>query len=173
MWSGCLSIWSGCLSVCQDGPAPAASPSPSEWSTAAAVLRLATELVDAVQEGVAARGFPDVRPAHGFAFARIAAGDATTADVAAHLGVTKQSAAELVATLVERGYVTRGPDPRDARARLLALTARGPGLHPAPPRPRPPTRWPPGACDWAPTASPRCETALADLALPGPLRPSW
>ncbi len=145
---------------------------PTDWSTAAAVLRLATELVDAVQAGVVARGFPDVRPAHGFAFARIAAGDATTADVAAHLGVTKQSAAELVATLVERGYVTREPDPRDARARLLSLTARG------------------RACTAAAEAAAAeavaawrsrlgvehfagLQSALAALALPGPLRPSW
>ncbi|WP_029429978.1 MarR family winged helix-turn-helix transcriptional regulator [Blastococcus sp. URHD0036] len=146
--------------------------SPAEWSTAAAVLRLATELVDAIQDGVAARGFPDVRPAHGFAFVRIAAGDATTADVATHLGVTKQSASELVAALVERGYVTRGPDPRDARARLLTLTSRG------------------RACTEAAEAVAAdavagwrerlgddrfalLRDALADLALPGALRPSW
>lgn len=89
------------------------------------LLRAATQVIDAIQRGVAERGFDDVRPAHGFAFVRISSGDATVADVAAHLGVTKQAASQLVEQLVQRGYVTREPDPRDRRARLLALTARG------------------------------------------------
>jgi DNA-binding MarR family transcriptional regulator len=95
------------------------------WSVATDVLLLAAQLIEAVQEGVASRGFGDVRPAHGFAFARISAGDATIADVAQHLGVSKQAAAQLVHQLEERGYVTRKPHPLDARAALLALTERG------------------------------------------------
>ena len=95
------------------------------WQTAGAVLRLASQLVDAIQDGMARRGFDDVRPAHGFAFVRISAGDATTADVAEHLGITKQAASQLVEHLVQRGYVSREWDPRDARARLLMLTEHG------------------------------------------------
>ena len=95
------------------------------WDTAVAVLRLAAQLIDGIQEGVQRRGFDDVRPAHGFAFVRISTGDATTADVAVHLGITKQAAAQLVGHLVDRGYVERRPDPRDRRARLLVLTDRG------------------------------------------------
>ncbi len=91
----------------------------------AAVLRVATQLVDGIQEGLARRGFDDVRPAHGFAFARISGTQATTADVAAHLGITKQAAAQLVDHLVGRGYLTREADPRDGRAKLLVLTKRG------------------------------------------------
>ena len=89
------------------------------------VLRAATEVVDGVQVGMAARGYGDLRPAHGFAFARIAAGDTTVVDLAEHLGTTKQAASQLVTGLVERGYVVREPDPRDARARLLRLTDVG------------------------------------------------
>jgi DNA-binding MarR family transcriptional regulator len=95
------------------------------WETAVAVLRLTSQLVDGIQEGLSLRGFDDVRPAHGFAFARISEGDATTADVAEHLGITKQAAGQLVEYLVDHGYVTRRPDERDARARLLLLTERG------------------------------------------------
>jgi DNA-binding MarR family transcriptional regulator len=95
------------------------------WSVATDVLLLSAQLVDAVQEGIAHRGFLDVRPAYGFAFARISAGDATIADVAEHLGVSKQAAAQLVHQLEERGYVTRQRHPLDARAALLALTERG------------------------------------------------
>lgn len=95
------------------------------WETAGAVLRLASQLVDGVQEGLVRRGFTDVRPAHGFAFVRISAGDARTADVAEHLGVTKQAAAQLVGQLITLGYVSRQPDSSDARAQLLLLTERG------------------------------------------------
>ena len=89
------------------------------------VLRAATQIIDAIQQGLAERGFGDVRPAHGFAFARISAGDASVADVATHLGVTKQAVSQLVEQLVQRGYVTREPSTRDRRAHRLALTARG------------------------------------------------
>jgi DNA-binding MarR family transcriptional regulator len=99
--------------------------SSNRWDTAIAVLRLASQLVDGIQTGVLCRGFDDVRPAHGFAFVHISAGDATTASLADHLGITKQAAAQLVEHLVSRGYVERLPDPRDRRARLLALTDRG------------------------------------------------
>jgi DNA-binding MarR family transcriptional regulator len=82
-------------------------------------------LVDEIQDGVLAAGFTDVTPLHGFAFGRLAAGDATTADLAVHLGVSKQAAAQLVERLVRAGYVSRHPHPGDHRARLLRLTERG------------------------------------------------
>jgi DNA-binding MarR family transcriptional regulator len=97
----------------------------TSWETAGAVLRLASQLIDGVQEGLSHRGYTDIRPAHGFAFVRISAGDAHTADVAEHLGITKQAAAQLVGQLIALGYVTRQPDSSDARARLLLLTERG------------------------------------------------
>ncbi|MFI7010984.1 MarR family winged helix-turn-helix transcriptional regulator [Streptomyces sp. NPDC050145] len=90
-----------------------------------ALLAAAGELTQRIHEGVLARGFEGVRPAHGFAFVRISAGDATVTDVAAHLGVTKQAASQLVDELERKGYVERRPHPRDARARLVVLTERG------------------------------------------------
>lgn len=97
----------------------------SDWQTAAATLRVAAQLVDGVQAGLARRGFDDVRPVHGFTFAAVTSGDTTTAGLAAALSITKQAAAQLVDHLVARGYLTRLPDPRDGRAQLLVLTARG------------------------------------------------
>jgi DNA-binding MarR family transcriptional regulator len=99
--------------------------STESWDLATAVLRLATELVDGVQAGLAERGFTDVRPAHGFAFARLAGAPANTAQLAEHLGITKQATSELVAHLVSKGYLNRIPDPGDGRAQLLVLTERG------------------------------------------------
>ncbi|MEV0175969.1 MarR family winged helix-turn-helix transcriptional regulator [Streptomyces sp. NPDC050803] len=91
----------------------------------AAVLAVAGELTQRINEGVVARGFVGVRPAHGFAFARLAPGGATATDLAAHLGVTKQAASQLVDELVRKGYVERRPHPEDARARLVVLTELG------------------------------------------------
>jgi DNA-binding MarR family transcriptional regulator len=94
------------------------------WTVAIASLQLANRLIDSIQDGVRAAGFTDVRPIHGFAFIRLAAGDATTASLASHLGVTKQAAAQLVERMVRDGFVERLPHPGDQRARLLRLTPR-------------------------------------------------
>ncbi|MFI1563390.1 MarR family winged helix-turn-helix transcriptional regulator [Streptomyces sp. NPDC020490] len=91
----------------------------------AALLAVAGELTQRINEGVAARGFEGVRPAHGFAFARLAPDGATVTDLAAHLGVTKQAASQLVDEIVRKGYAERRPHPVDARARLIVLTERG------------------------------------------------
>lgn len=106
----------------------------------AALLAVAGDLTQRIQEGVVARGFADVRPAHGFAFARLAPDGATVTDLAAHLGVTKQAASQLVDEIVRKGYAERRPHPGDARARLVVLTERG-GRAPGRPRRRPPRWW--------------------------------
>ncbi|MER8008642.1 MULTISPECIES: MarR family winged helix-turn-helix transcriptional regulator [unclassified Streptomyces] len=91
----------------------------------AALLAVAGELTQRINEGVVARGFEGVRPAHGFAFARLAPDGATVTELAAHLGVTKQAASQLVDEVVRKGYAERRPHPADARARLVVLTERG------------------------------------------------
>lgn len=90
-----------------------------------ATIQLATRTIDAIQAGVRADGFDDVTPLHGFAFMRIAAGSATTQQLAEYLGISKQASAQLVARLAGAGYLERLPHPRDGRAQLLQLTDRG------------------------------------------------
>lgn len=97
----------------------------TDWQSASATLRIAAQLVDGIQTGLAARGFTDIRPVHGFAFAALSGADKTTTGLAVSLGITKQAAAQLVEHLVDRGYLVRRPDPRDGRAQLLILTERG------------------------------------------------
>jgi DNA-binding MarR family transcriptional regulator len=144
----------------------------NEWHTAVAVLRLATQLVDGIQDGLARRGFDDVRPAHGFAFVRISNGDATTAKVADHLGVTKQAGAQLVEYLVGHGYVNRRPDPFDGRARLLALTDRGRACTAAAEAAAAETveHW---RSRLSESVFSQLEAALQALVEPGQLRPAW
>ncbi|MFJ6572860.1 MarR family winged helix-turn-helix transcriptional regulator [Streptomyces sp. NPDC091292] len=91
----------------------------------AALLSVAGELTRRIHEGVVARGFDGLRPVHGFAFARLAPSGATVTQLAAHLGVTKQAASQLVDEIVRKGYAERRPHPDDARARLVVLTATG------------------------------------------------
>ncbi|MFF2128934.1 MarR family winged helix-turn-helix transcriptional regulator [Streptomyces olivochromogenes] len=90
----------------------------------AALLAAAGDLTRRINDGVEARGF-EVRPAHGFAFTRLAPDGATVTDLATHLGMTKQAASQLVDELVRKGYAERRPYPGDARARLVVLTERG------------------------------------------------
>ncbi|MGW6909980.1 MarR family winged helix-turn-helix transcriptional regulator [Streptomyces sp. NPDC054940] len=91
----------------------------------AALLAVAGELTQRIHAGVVARGFEGLRPAHGFAFARLAPDGATVTDLAVHLGVTKQAASQLVDEIVRKGYAERRAHPGDARARLVVLTERG------------------------------------------------
>src|SRR5690349_14465790 len=91
----------------------------------AALLAASGDLAQRIHDGVVARGFTDLRPAHGFAFARLAPDGATVTDLATHLGVTKQAASQLVDEIVCKGYAERRPHPQDARARLIVLTERG------------------------------------------------
>jgi len=94
-------------------------------SLSALVLAAGNALVDGIQAGVVKRGFTDVRPAHGFAFARLAPAGATVSELATHLGITRQAAAQLVDELVTKGYVERRRHPDDGRAQLITLTERG------------------------------------------------
>ncbi|WP_158886390.1 MarR family winged helix-turn-helix transcriptional regulator [Amycolatopsis anabasis] len=83
-------------------------------------------VLDQIHEQLAAEGFADVRPAHGFAFQYLSHRDGATAvELGDHLGITKQAAVQLVDELVKRGYVERRPHPTDRRSRLVSLTARG------------------------------------------------
>ncbi|MFI5898360.1 MarR family winged helix-turn-helix transcriptional regulator [Actinoplanes sp. NPDC051513] len=58
-------------------------------------------------------------------FQRIAPGGSRLAELADAAQVSKQTVGSIVDQLEGAGYVKRVPDPRDARARLVQLTAKG------------------------------------------------
>lgn len=136
------------------------------------LLSASRALVDGISAGVRARGFDDVRPAHGFAFSRLSAGGATITQLAEHLDITRQAAAQLVDELLAKGYVRRQPHPDDARARLITLTDKGWACTRAAEAAIADTVRP-----WAAALGERRFQALRDdllrIAPHGPLRPTW
>jgi DNA-binding MarR family transcriptional regulator len=101
-----------------------------ELRTLGALLRAPFEaLLDHVFDRLGKAGFDDVRPAHGAVLRNIAREGTRITELAERARMTKQSMAELVEHLRERGYLELAPDPSDGRAKLARLTGRGWKVH--------------------------------------------
>ena len=83
------------------------------------------QLIDRLHERLAAEGYTDVRPTFGYVLLAVRDGPTTGADIALLLGVTKQAASKLVDAMEQGGYVRRQTHGDDARAKEIAITARG------------------------------------------------
>ena len=79
------------------------------------------ELLDAL----AGQGFDDITLAQARVFQRIDRHGSRLTDLAEAAQLTKQTVGFLVDQLESAGYVERTPDPRDGRARLVRVAARG------------------------------------------------
>lgn len=86
----------------------------------AAYQALGMEIV----RGVVATGFPQ-RPAHSAVFANIDRDGIRLSELARRANMTPQAMGELVDDLEQLGYLRRTPDPKDRRAKLIVLTAKG------------------------------------------------
>jgi DNA-binding MarR family transcriptional regulator len=73
----------------------------------------------------AAAGLDGIRPAQSVALVPLVAGGLHASDLADRLRVSRQAVAQAITGLERHGYVTRVPDPLDARARIIELTPRG------------------------------------------------
>lgn len=82
-------------------------------------------LIDKLHARLAADGYTDVRPAFGYVLLAVREKPTTGADIALLLGVTKQAASKLVDAMERGGYVSRQAHGDDARAKEIAITARG------------------------------------------------
>lgn len=78
--------------------------------------------VDAALE---ARGAKDLSPRHATAILLIDKKGVRLTDLAERAGITKQAMMQVVNDLEGMGHVKRSPDPKDARAKIVALTAKG------------------------------------------------
>jgi DNA-binding MarR family transcriptional regulator len=106
-------------------PEPRERPRPRQpfeltWLMANTYRALTSEL----HARLADEGFPNLRVTAGFAFQRMAAGGATSGQLATFLGVSKQAAGQLVDELEAQGLARRTPGP-DGRTKTVVLTERG------------------------------------------------
>jgi DNA-binding MarR family transcriptional regulator len=81
-------------------------------------------LIDELHAELARQGHPELRPMHGFVFQAIGPGGSTAAELGRTLGISKQAAGKTIDSLERLGYVERGPDPADARRKVVLLTSR-------------------------------------------------
>jgi DNA-binding MarR family transcriptional regulator len=105
-------------------PDPRADAAPEELVVL--LVRAAKALVDRLSAEEPDKLHSAMTPVHGLA-ARylLGRGDVTTVELARYLGITKQSASEVVGALERNGIVRRAPHPSDGRARVLLLTEEG------------------------------------------------
>ena len=82
-------------------------------------------VIDELHERLAGAGWPRVRPMWGFVLLALRDRPRNIGEVGELLGVTKQAAAKVVASLVDEGLVERREDPGDRRAAVLGLTPDG------------------------------------------------
>lgn len=75
-----------------------------------------------------AAGYADLTPSDLDILRFVDPGGGRATDIARLAGITKQGVAKALADLEARGYVTRRPDPHDARAKLVVFTRKGQAL---------------------------------------------
>jgi DNA-binding MarR family transcriptional regulator len=80
-----------------------------------------TKIMEALREA----GFDDLTVAQCRIAQRLSPNGIRITALAEQARVTKQTAGALIGELERSGYVVRQPDPADARARLVVLSARG------------------------------------------------
>ncbi|WP_156726179.1 MarR family winged helix-turn-helix transcriptional regulator [Streptomyces apocyni] len=80
---------------------------------------------DRIFAALAEAGFDDFTVAQARVMQRIGPDGTRLTDLAEQAQITKQTAGFLVDRLERAGYVERVPDPRDRRARLVKIAARG------------------------------------------------
>jgi DNA-binding MarR family transcriptional regulator len=72
-----------------------------------------------------AHGYDDLGHSDGVVFRMLNHQPRTVSELAERLEISKQGTAQIIDDMQDRGYVVRTPDPRDKRAKLVALSPRG------------------------------------------------
>ena len=78
-----------------------------------------------IRQGLSARGHEQIRPAHNVVFANLGAGAFRVTELARRAQVTQQAMGKMLKELERMGYISRGIDNGDKRAKEIQLTARG------------------------------------------------
>ena len=78
-----------------------------------------------IWHGLVQRGYQDIRPSHSAVLANLGLGAVRVTELAERARVTQQAMGKMLKELERLGYVTRGVDRGDRRAREIKLTPRG------------------------------------------------
>jgi DNA-binding MarR family transcriptional regulator len=89
------------------------------------LLRAARIVNRHVVEGLQARGYSGLRSTHTTLLSNIDLAGSSVSEAAERAGITKQAMGRLAQDLEDSGYIRIETDPRDARVRVLKLTAHG------------------------------------------------
>jgi DNA-binding MarR family transcriptional regulator len=114
-----------------DAPSTASS-TPGDGSPSIAMLLFSAyrSMESRIFGALTRAGFGDVTPAQARLFRGIGPNGSRMTELADAAHVTKQTAGFLVEQLIRAGYVTRVPDPSDARARLVKIAPKGAAVIP-------------------------------------------
>lgn len=74
---------------------------------------------------LAERGHPEIRASHSQVFANLGMGSVRVTELAARAQVTQQAMGKMLKELEYKGYITRGVDGVDKRAKEIRLTDKG------------------------------------------------
>jgi DNA-binding MarR family transcriptional regulator len=105
-------------------PAPDAAALPP-GALAGALLDASDRLNTQLMRRLEARGWPPLTRSRSLLFRHLGAGVDRPARLARALDITRQSMQKLLEGLEAEGLVSRVPDPQDARAQRVRLTAHG------------------------------------------------
>jgi len=100
-------------------------PSPDYVPLIAVVHRLNKALQLDMVRAAHRSGFTGLKNSHNAVFATLDAEGGRAADMAAQMGITRQSMGEIIRELVELDIVEMKPDPADRRAKLVTWTEHG------------------------------------------------
>jgi len=87
--------------------------------------RASRAYVSLMMAGYRRLGYHDLTESHTGLLPHLDIGGTRITTLAARAGLTKQAIGQMVSDLETRGYVTRAPDPNDARAKIVRYTKKG------------------------------------------------
>jgi len=83
---------------------------------------------EALQAGLAARGWSSATRVQSLVLANLAAGVRRAAHLARNLGMSRQAMSQMLAEMEGRGLITVAADPSDKRARVVSFSAQSAGI---------------------------------------------
>ena len=80
---------------------------------------------EGLQNALKRKGWPGITRAQSLVFVNIGEGVTRPSEIASRVGVTRQAIHQTINELVEMGFLTLEPDPRDRRAKVVVYTETG------------------------------------------------